>query len=336
MIKRLITAAAMCVAFSLSGTPGVAYSAQDDTWGADYFPNVPLVTQDGKTVRFYDDLLKGKKVLVNFVFSSCDQACPLDTANMARVQKLLGEQVGRDVFMYSISLDPEHDTPEVLKAYAEKFGAGPGWLFLTGKREDVDAVRNKLGDRGRKEEHANTVRIGDVAQGRWIRVPLTADPHYIMVETNSTLNPGWSTGKTLKSIADAPRPEVFGPGQLLFHNRCAACHTIGKGDNLGPDLQGVTARRARDWLVRYLAAPERMRADKDPVALELASRYKVLMPNLSLTHKELGELIEYLEAKSTPKAVAATAMAPEAAGGAPLVAHSHDDHHHHDHAADGK
>ncbi|WP_164844382.1 SCO family protein [Azoarcus sp. DN11] len=336
MIKRLITAAAMCAAFSLSGAPGVAYSAPDDTWGADYFPNVPLVTQDGKTVRFYDDLLKGKKVLVNFIFSNCDQVCPLDTANMARVQKLLGEQVGRDVFMYSISLDPEHDTPEVLKAYAEKFGAGPGWVFLTGKRKDVDAVRLKLGDRGSKEEHANTVRIGDVAQGRWIRVPLTADPHYIMVEANSTLNPGWSTGKTLKSIADAPRPEVFGPGQLLFHNRCAACHAFGKGDRIGPDLQGVTARRARDWLVRYLAAPERMRADKDPIAMELASRYKVLMPDLSLTHKELGELIEYLEAKSVPQPAAATSMAPEAAGEAPPAAHSHDDHHHHDHVADGK
>ncbi|MBI2319046.1 MAG: SCO family protein, partial [Betaproteobacteria bacterium] len=97
-------------------------------WGKNYFPNVPLVTQDGKMVRFYDDLLKGKKVLINFIFAQCEQGCPLDTANMARVQKLLGERVGSDIFMYSITLDPEHDTPKVLKEYAAQFGAGPGWL----------------------------------------------------------------------------------------------------------------------------------------------------------------------------------------------------------------
>jgi protein SCO1/2 len=302
-------------------------------WGSGYFPNVPLVTQDGKTVRFYDDLMKGKKVLVNFIFSSCDRACPLDTANMARVQKLLGERVGREIFMYSITLDPEHDTPEVLKAYAGKFGAGPGWLFLTGRREDIDKVRFKLGDRGAKEEHANTVRVGDVTKGQWIRVPLTADPHYIVTEVRNTFDPGWSAGKRLKSIAEAPRPEVFGPGQVLFYNRCAACHTFGKGDLLGPDLKGVTTRRERAWLVRFLAAPDQMRAGKDPVALELAKQYKVVMPNLSLTNKELGDLIEYLEAKSGPppvsEAAQAMAGAPAAADGAGPDAHAHHDHHHH-------
>jgi protein SCO1/2 len=78
------------------------------------------VTQDGKTVLFYDDLLKGKKVLLDFVFALCEDGCPLDTANMARVQKLLGSSVGKDIFMYSITLDPEHDTPKVLKEYADQ------------------------------------------------------------------------------------------------------------------------------------------------------------------------------------------------------------------------
>lgn len=286
-------------------------------WGAGYFPNVPLVTQDGQTVRFYDDLLKDKKVLVNFIYNNCEQACPLDTAKMAQVQKLLGSRAGRDIFLYSITLDPEHDTPETLKAYAEKFGAGPGWLFLTGKREDIDQVRYKLGDRGKKEEHANTVRVGDVAKGRWMKLPLKADANYIAAEVRNTFDPGWSAGKTLKSIAEAPRQEVLGPGQLLFQDRCAACHTFGKGNRLGPDLKGVTARRERAWLIRFLAAPEKMRADKDPIAFELARQYKVLMPNLSLTNQELGDLVEYLEAMNRPRATPAAPQvvaAPVAAG----------------------
>jgi len=343
MIRRLMAFAAVAAAVlaNLALPAPAAAAAKDSPWGPDYFPNVPLVTQDGKTVRFYDDLLKDKKVLINFSFARCEQACPLDTANMARLQKLLGDRIGRDIFMYSISLDPEHDTPQVLKEYAAQFGARPGWLFLTGKREDIDAVRFKLGQRSAKEEHANTVQVGDVAKGQWMRLPLTADPNHLAAEVNNTLYPDWSAGKSLKSIAEAPRTEVFGPGQLLFQNRCAGCHTFDKGAHLGPDLAGVTQRRERDWLIRYLAAPDQMRAKKDPIALELAKRHKVLMPNLALTHKELGELIEYLEAKSRPhpkrEAMQAT-LVPAAPGGQqpPALAHDHHQHDHHHHAGEAK
>jgi protein SCO1/2 len=153
MINRLLAFAALFLAVSIPATFGsAAFAAPNDSpWGASYFPNVPLVTQDGKTVRFYDDLMKGRKVLINFIYALCDQACPLDTANMARVQKMLGPRVGSEVFMYSITLDPEHDTPQALKAYAEQYGAGPGWLFLTGKREDIDAVRALQARRARQE-----------------------------------------------------------------------------------------------------------------------------------------------------------------------------------------
>lgn len=323
MIKRLAAAALLLVACSLLLTAGAAFAATAGSpWGAGYFPNVPLVTQDGKTVRFYEDLMKGRKVLINFVYSSCEQACPLDTAKMAEVQRLLGDRVGRDVFMYSVTLDPETDTPSVMKSYATTFKAGPGWLFLTGKRADIDQIRYKLGERNEKETHANTVRVGDVASGQWMRLPLAADAKYLMVEINNLLDPGWSAGKKLKSIAEAPRPAVFGPGQLLFHNRCAVCHTFGKGDSLGPDLAGVTARRDRAWLMRFIAAPEKMRAARDPIALELAERYKALMPNLSLTGKELDELMAYLEAKSAP------APAPAAQGAATPAAVAQ---HHHGH-----
>src|SRR4029077_12356074 len=106
-------------------------------WGANYFPNITLITQDGTKVRFYDDLLKGKSAAINIMYTSCKDECPLETARLVQLQRLLGDRMGKDIFFYSISIDPDHDTPEVLKAYAEKFGVGPGWTFLTGKAEDI-------------------------------------------------------------------------------------------------------------------------------------------------------------------------------------------------------
>src|SRR3989475_3374247 len=90
----------------------------DNRWGADYFPNVPLTTQDGTAVRLYDDLLKGKAVAINVIYTSCKDECPLETARLAQLQRLLGERMGKDIFFYSITIDPKRDKPEVLKAYA--------------------------------------------------------------------------------------------------------------------------------------------------------------------------------------------------------------------------
>lgn len=339
MFKSIVTAAALLLAFSIPGAPGgAAWAApKGSPWGADYFPNVPLVTQDGKTVRFYDDLMKDKKVLVNFIFALCDKACPLDTAKMAEIQKLLGDRVGRDVFMYSITLDPEHDTPEKLKAYAAEFGAGPGWLFLTGKRADIDKVRFKFGDRGKKEEHANTVRVGDVARGQWMRLPLAADHNSLVAEIDRTLDLNRYAGKRLRSYEDAPPLKMPETGQALFANRCAACHTFGKGAHLGPDLKGVTARRDRDWVIRYLARADMMRASKDPIALELAKSWKVLMPNLALTRNDLADLMTYIEAQDGPRSKPDAPQAvPVAADGERPAAHAHDHHAHHHQAGEKK
>src|SRR5262245_50159286 len=105
------------------GAGGRTIEAQNTRWGAGYFPNVTLTNQDGKAVRFYDDLIKGKIVAVNLIYTTCQYACPLETARLAQVQKLLADRMGRDVFFYSITIDPEHDTPAVLKDYAAKFHA---------------------------------------------------------------------------------------------------------------------------------------------------------------------------------------------------------------------
>ena len=90
-------------------------------WGANYFPNVELTTQDGEKVKFFDDLIKDKVVVINFIYTSCPDTCPLETAQLVRVQKIMGDRVGKDVFFYSISIDPEKDTPEVLKEYKDRF-----------------------------------------------------------------------------------------------------------------------------------------------------------------------------------------------------------------------
>ena len=131
-------AAAVAACVALAGVLAHAGAARANPWGADYFPNVPLTTQDGKVVRFYDDLLKGKSVAINVIFTDCTEVCPLETANLVQVTRVLGERVGRDVHFYSISIDPKRDTPKVLKAYADKFGAK--WLFLTGREDDVKLI----------------------------------------------------------------------------------------------------------------------------------------------------------------------------------------------------
>ena len=108
------------------------------------FPNVTLTTHDGKKVKFYDDLLKDKIVIINFMYVKCDGKCPGTTANLVQVQKLLGDRVGKDIFIYSITLKPEEDTPKVLNAYAKAYKVKKGWEFLTGDPKDIELLRQKL------------------------------------------------------------------------------------------------------------------------------------------------------------------------------------------------
>jgi protein SCO1/2 len=150
------------------------------------FPNVPLLTHEGKVVHFYDDLIKNKTVMINFMYVRCGDICPGMTANLRKVQKELGDRVGKDIFMYSISLEPEKDTPEMLKAYAELFQVQPGWTFLTGKKDDIELLRRKLGfansdpviDKDRTE-HTGVVKFGIESLERWGMSPALGDPKSI-------------------------------------------------------------------------------------------------------------------------------------------------------------
>lgn len=165
--------------------------------GAAWFTNVRLRAHDGRGVRFYDDLLRGKIALINFVFTNCSDVCPGVTQNLADLQPLLGPRLGRDTFMYSISIDPENDTPQKLSAYAETFGAGSGWLFLTGKKADVELLRERLGFKDSDpaqdadpKEHIGNIRIGNEPLHRWIMAAGIARPEAILRSVKRAV-PDW-------------------------------------------------------------------------------------------------------------------------------------------------
>jgi protein SCO1 len=154
---------------------------------ADYFPNFTLYNQHGKPVRFYDDLIRGRIVMVNMFYASCDGICPGMTTNLLKVQKLLGKRVGQDVFMYSITLKPEVDSPRVLREYASSYGTKPGWLFLTGQPNEVEILRRKLGFVDPNpaidadvSQHTGMVWIGNERIDRWSGCPALADPEQIV------------------------------------------------------------------------------------------------------------------------------------------------------------
>lgn len=139
-----------------------------------HLPNVPLMTHDGRDVRFYDDLVKDRKVVVTFVSSSAAAESKKVTRNLAAIQRLFGNRVGRDMFLYSIARNPERDTPAALKSWATWSGAGPGWKFLTGKLSDVETLRHALGfNSDDPVEDANpafsvgVVRYGTEPEMRW-------------------------------------------------------------------------------------------------------------------------------------------------------------------------
>jgi protein SCO1/2 len=274
--------------------------ADDKRWGADYFPNVPLVDQDGKTVHFYDDLIKGKSVVLDMIYTHCVDSCPLETARLVQVQKMLGDKVGKDVFFYSITIDPKRDTPKVLKQYAETYHVGPGWTFYTGKPADIELIGKKLGlysdpDPNNRDGHDPGVLIGNEPTHQWMLDAATDNPRFMSIMITDWLN-SWRNrkGTPLPSYTEAKT--VQKDGRYLFARHCAACHTIGHGDKIGPDLQGVVDVRDHDWLVRQIATPDVLIADKDPIATTLWNKYKhVNMPNLRLDQDEVNLILGFLK-----------------------------------------
>ena len=133
-------------------------------------PEVEVLDQNGNALDFYSDLIKGKTVAINFIFTNCTTICPPLAATFARVQKELGEKVGKDVHFISISVDPLTDTPERLKSWGAKFKAGAGWTFVTGNKEEMDKLLNALGASvSRREDHTPSVIIANDSKNVWTR-----------------------------------------------------------------------------------------------------------------------------------------------------------------------
>src|ERR1700741_759205 len=144
--------------------------------GPEFFPNLPVVNQNGETLKFYDDLIKDKIVVVMFIYTSCTDTCPLPTARMTLIEDKLGPLVGKDIFIVSMTVDPDVDTPEKLKAYSKSFATGPGWSFVTGKPEDIRAINYRLGERSKVlSEHRNEIVLGNDVTGEWQRDNVMGD-----------------------------------------------------------------------------------------------------------------------------------------------------------------
>ncbi len=153
---------------------------------ANSIPNVEVVNQHGQGLRFYDDVIKNKVVMVNAFFAECGEVCPLVTQNLQRVYGMFGGRVGRDVHMISITLQPERDSPELLKQFAEVYGIGAGWQLLTGTPEDMLAVRRSLNFYDPDPEldliadtHTGILRYGNDRLRRWAGCPALGRPEGI-------------------------------------------------------------------------------------------------------------------------------------------------------------
>lgn len=144
-------------------------------------PDLSLLDQNGKRVRFYSDLFKGKVVVLSFFFTSCTYVCPMQGAALSRLKSHLGERLGKDVFFVSVTKDPETDTPERLRLWGNRYGAGRGWTLVTGEREVMrKLVMNMTGEPLGTEMHQPVVVIGSDKTGTWMEAPGLSTPEQFM------------------------------------------------------------------------------------------------------------------------------------------------------------
>ena len=190
------TAAGMIAKTGLTGGKPTQSDLARQRIQRQHLPNIPLITHEGKHVMFYDDLVKGKIVTMNFFFAKCDEICPRVTANLEKVQKLLGADLGRKVFMYSFTLKPEEDDVSAIQHYREMYHARPGWTFLTGKPEDMEKLRKGIGftypdpaiDKD-KTQHIGNVRYGNEPLMLWAACPGMAHAEYLAESISWMLRP---------------------------------------------------------------------------------------------------------------------------------------------------
>jgi cytochrome c2 len=216
---------------------------------------------------------------------------------LARVNDILGKR--KSLRFVAISVDPENDTPEKLKPYAEAFGLGENWLLLTGKPENLKTIAARLGNREEfKEQHRNEIVLGNASTGEWSRNSAFIEPERLALDILQ-LDPEWRDkprDNTKDNVYNNVQSVPDHPGEGLFRKLCSSCHTVGVGTRVGPDLRNVHERRSEQWLVQFITKPGKMLSDKDPVAVALNNEFPVaVMPSLGLTQADAHDLVDYLK-----------------------------------------
>lgn len=197
-------------ALALSATPAPAAApaggaVDPEAKARAWFTDTVLLTQDGKPVRFYSDVLANKVVAIDFIFTRCDMACPLLTEKLNRVREEMGEAFGKDVFFVSISIDPSFDTPQELTKFAKKHsGLRDGWTWLTGKEADVELVVKRLGEWvDDPEQHSTEFIVGSARTRHWLKVRPDAPPTVTALRLKALLDEGRGTEAAAPGTAPA-------------------------------------------------------------------------------------------------------------------------------------
>jgi len=173
----------------LLAAPGNSTAAAKNAAARTYFTDVILVNQDGKEVRFYSDLMEGKVIIMIPFFTTCTGICPPMNRNLEKIQSWLGDRLGRDVNMLSISVDPLTDTVPRLKEYSQRFHAQPGWHFLSGAKENVDFALKKIGQYVEaKEDHGSIMIIGNLRTGLWKKARALGQIEELIAIVESVVN----------------------------------------------------------------------------------------------------------------------------------------------------
>jgi cytochrome oxidase Cu insertion factor (SCO1/SenC/PrrC family) len=189
ILNLLARYAAVAAMFGIASaiTVSGAVAAQNDKAAAeakarDYFTNVELIDQDGQRLKFYDDVLKDNVVVISFIFTNCQGACPLMTRNLTMIRDMLPETARGEINFVSISLDPVRDTPSAMKEFAQTHDADQdGWLFLTGKPDNVNLVTQRLGTyTDDLEAHTTMLIAANVREAHWTKIPPNVPPNGVV------------------------------------------------------------------------------------------------------------------------------------------------------------
>ncbi len=175
----------------------------DEETTRNYFTDLALLNQEGKRVRFYTDVLKDRVVMLSFIYTTCKDACPLLMHKLTQVKDGLGEIFGKQVFFVSMSVDPARDTPKALAKYAKQQKAEhPGWVFLTGDKQNIDTILRKLGQySATPEAHSTLLLAGNVKTRHWAKISPVSPPEAIVLKLQDLASESSSVDAMLPTSA---------------------------------------------------------------------------------------------------------------------------------------